>query len=128
MKRSLLLCVLLAFTIGCNAHFVSDRKPNNVPWGGGAFASPDHQLLDVGFMRLQGKGVQTYERGMTFQFPSLGVYGGNDHFSLGLLIGFTLYYRKEGHLYSEKPLPQPQKPEDVKALAKKSQAAKNEKQ
>ncbi|BBM87838.1 hypothetical protein [Candidatus Uabimicrobium amorphum] len=130
MKRSLLLCVFLAFTIGCNAHFVSDRKPNNIPWGGGAFASANHQVLDLGFMRLQGKGVQNYERGMSFQFPSIGIYGGNDHFSLGLLIGFTLYYRKEGYLYSEKPQlkPEEQKPQDVKALVKKDEATPKQKQ
>lgn len=118
MKKALALCLMMSLFMGCSVNFVSDRKPNNVPWGGGAFASPNHQVLDVGFMRLQGKAVQEYEPGLSFQFPSIGIYGGNDHFSIGALIGITIYYRKEGYLYSEKP--------EQKKVAQKSSKKKKE--
>ena len=94
MKKILLLCSCVLFIVACDAFFVSDRKPNGIAWGGGAFASPSHQLLDVGFMRLQGRSNE-YESGVSFQFPALGIYGGNDHTSIGLLVGFTIYYREK---------------------------------
>lgn len=94
MKKALLLCVGFCLLIACDVFFIKDRNPNGIAWGGGAFASGDHQLTDFGFMRLQGRN-NLYETGMSFQFPAIGVYGGNDHFSIGLLIGFTIYYREK---------------------------------
>ena len=99
--RLVLLLSCCIYCGGCLDWWVGERNPeDHIAWGGGAFVSPKHQQADVGFYRAQGEGNE-YSRGVSFQFPSFGLYGGNDHTSIGVLVGVTIFYGKDKYLTSK---------------------------
>ena len=96
--KKVMCFLMLTFCGGCLHWWAGEREGQAV--GGGAFMSPAHQESDFGFVRTEGESKE-HTRGISFQFPSLGIYGGNDHTSIGALLGFTIFYGKDKHLKND---------------------------